>query len=327
MTGHGQVAKAATILVVVVLHNSAQHVPGLIETLKDWRLMSRLLLVDTYSSDLPEVENAVSAADVPSVTLVKLARNAGYGGAINWAVDALVGDEEYLLFLNPDTTLSVEALGCLHQRLASDERLAVVAPVTRRLNGRPLLRRPTRLLNAAAEFLPRGVVAKFHFLARWAVMQEAEADVAWAEGSILLVRTAPFRSIGGFDRDFFLYSEDEDLCRRLWSSGWGVRQVDCGSSMDHERGGSSVSTHGAIRAVYTSSCCYFLKKWYGGAAAAVYTVAFAVSAGLRRAIGRQYEVDVGLALRRMWAITVHNRIPADLPLVISLGNNAPSRKS
>ena len=35
----------------------------------------------------------------------------------------------------------------------------------------------------------------------------------------MLVRSADYMAVGGFDEGFFLYYEDVDICARLWRSG------------------------------------------------------------------------------------------------------------
>ena len=35
----------------------------------------------------------------------------------------------------------------------------------------------------------------------------------------LLFDAAAYRSVGGFDERYFMYLEDADICRRLWSKG------------------------------------------------------------------------------------------------------------
>ena len=42
----------------------------------------------------------------------------------------------------------------------------------------------------------------------------------WFTAACVLVRTAAFKEVGGFDERFFMYFEDVDLCVRLERAGW-----------------------------------------------------------------------------------------------------------
>ena len=44
-------------------------------------------------------------------------------------------------------------------------------------------------------------------------------DDRWLSGGAMLIDRRAFLEIAGFDEDFFMYSEDVDLCKRLVASG------------------------------------------------------------------------------------------------------------
>lgn len=60
----------------------------------------------------------------------------------------------------------------------------------------------------------------------------------WVSGACLLVRRSVLERIGGFDEGFFMYCEDKDLCRRIWSAGFEVR-FEPSAVCVHEGGGSA----------------------------------------------------------------------------------------
>src|SRR5262249_35245854 len=46
--------------------------------------------------------------------------------------------------------------------------------------------------------------------------------VEFAPAASVLIPAAALREVGGFDELFFLYREDDDLCRRLKKAGWKI---------------------------------------------------------------------------------------------------------
>ena len=56
-----------------------------------------------------------------------------------------------------------------------------------------------------------------------AAAYERPGTAEWVSGACMLVRRSALEALGGLDEGFFLYSEDTDLCARLWDAGWRVR--------------------------------------------------------------------------------------------------------
>ncbi|HEV3115419.1 MAG TPA: glycosyltransferase, partial [Gemmataceae bacterium] len=54
------------------------------------------------------------------------------------------------------------------------------------------------------------------------VQSRRRRRVPWVTGCCMLVRRACLEQLGGLDRDYFLYYEDVDLCRRARGRGWSV---------------------------------------------------------------------------------------------------------
>jgi GT2 family glycosyltransferase len=158
-------------------------------------------------------------------------RNEGFGAAVNRAARAAT--RRRLVLCNPDVRATAE-----HWRVltAADPNTIVVVPL-RDASGRStsvVNRYPSRAgFLAGAWRLGRlasrgGRARKFlaPLLGSFGKAHSALTDVHqgswplteyWASGALLSVDTARFRTVGGFDEDFFLYYEDVDLCRRLAS--------------------------------------------------------------------------------------------------------------
>jgi GT2 family glycosyltransferase len=60
----------------------------------------------------------------------------------------------------------------------------------------------------------------------------------WVSGSVILMKNDLFRSIKGFDEDFWMYYEDVDICKRVRNSG-GEAAFLRNATVEHNHGGSS----------------------------------------------------------------------------------------
>lgn len=67
----------------------------------------------------------------------------------------------------------------------------------------------------------------------------APAQVAWASGAAMLVRTDVYNQVGGLDEDFFAHMEEIDLCCRMHAAGYSVVCVP--SSVVYHVGGASLA--------------------------------------------------------------------------------------
>lgn len=77
-------------------------------------------------------------------------------------------------------------------------------------------------------------------------------------GCFLMCRTEKLIGIGGFDGRFFMYMEDVDLCRRLWSVG----MIACLPTVAvfHGYAAGSYKNLKLLRYHVQSAICYF-RKW------------------------------------------------------------------
>jgi len=138
----------------------------------------------------------------------------------------LVARGDTLLLLNADAWLETGALQRLHDRMQREDRLALVAPTLLYPDGRQqFVWSPER--GVAGEALQQ-VRNRFEGR-RWAHGSALRAlsrmvGRLWYTAACVLVRTEAFHAVGGFDRGFFMYFEDVDLCVRLEDAGWRLGQ-------------------------------------------------------------------------------------------------------
>jgi GT2 family glycosyltransferase len=152
--------------------------------------------------------------------------NRGFGAGNNAGMRAASG--RYFLLLNPDAWLTEGALEDLVAFADKHPEAAVVGP--RLLNPDGSLQRsvrgyPTPWRLATEYFFLRKLAPGSHALnalfgAGFDHESIREADYLF--GACLLVRRDAVDSVGGFDEDFFLMSEEVDWLYRFRQAGWKV---------------------------------------------------------------------------------------------------------
>lgn len=213
----------------------------------------------------------------PQVHLVENRENVGFARANNQAIQRCTG--KYILLLNPDTLVKPGALQALIDFLDKHPEAGAAGP--RILNPDGSLQvsshpRPT---------LSRELWRLFHLdalspyaeypLTNWETSQAQEVDVLM--GACLLLRKEVLDRVGFLDEDYFIYSEEVDLCFRIHRAGWRLFWVPQGEVV-HIGGQSTqqVPTEMFLN-LYHSKIKYF-RKHYGWQAAHIYKLILRVAA-------------------------------------------------
>lgn len=125
----------------------------------------------------------------------------------------------WFAIVNPDIRLPRDPFPELLNVADSNEQVALVAPSVRAPDG--------NLEDSVRENLTLWSLLKRASGRRTALEPRKDAVAGhpffWVAGMFVCVRSAAFRSVGGFDTRFFLYCEDYDLCARLYARGFAIR--------------------------------------------------------------------------------------------------------
>jgi GT2 family glycosyltransferase len=263
----------ASVDVVVVTYNSAEVVGEAVRPLLGQEGV-HVIVVDNASSD----DTLQSLSKLP-VEVLALEKNGGFAHGCNAGWRS--GTSPYVLFLNPDAQLRPDALATLVSALEQDARLGIVAPRIEEPGGALdySLRRFPRVRSAFAQalFLHRLFPAApwVDEVIRDREFYEREQRVEWVSGACFLARRTALQAVGGLDESYFHYSEDVDLCARIWAAGLEVGYVPSALAI-HEGGASA--PRAALLGILAASRIRYAARHQGNAAALLMRVSIALGA-------------------------------------------------
>jgi GT2 family glycosyltransferase len=203
--------------------------------------------------------------------------NLGFAAGCNLAAEG--AESEFLLFLNPDAILGPGALDLLVEHLDRNPTAAIAGPALTFPDGRP--QASVRLDPTAGAVLHQYTAWGYTKIFGKGYREYRAPDpgpggpVPVLMGSVLLVRTALFRDLAGFDERFFMYFEEADLCRRARDLGSTVDFVP-GATASHVGGASAARGPGKLAAERLVSAQRYVRKFSGGWRRTLFKVAFLI---------------------------------------------------
>jgi N-acetylglucosaminyl-diphospho-decaprenol L-rhamnosyltransferase len=218
VTQPGAGSPPSDIGIVIVTYNSAREIGACLDAAI--QSGAEIVVIDNASSD-----DTIREVARRGVRLIANSTNNGFAAAVNQGFAVL--NRTYVLLLKPDAVLQSELeplrnacdlplsagaggslvdaagrpqIGFMARQLPTPATLALEALLLNRICPNNRVNRRYRGLD-------------FDYHSRFEVQQPA--------GAFLMIRSAVWRELGGFDEDFFpLWFEDVDFCRRVADRGY-----------------------------------------------------------------------------------------------------------
>ena len=168
----------------------------------------------------------------PEVSVLQLDKNYGFTGGNNRGVQIAHG--ELLVFLNNDTIVDPNWLIELVSVVNANSGIGVCGSKIVFESSRDTVQFAGGFLNIIGSGVSPFLLTKNTF-------STAPKLTGYACGACLLIRKDVFESVGGFDEDYFMYSDENDLCLRCWLLGYEVVYVP--KSVVYHKGGGSVKSN------------------------------------------------------------------------------------
>lgn len=212
---------ATDVSFITINYNSSHHTIALVNSILAFTSADtryEILVIDNASEpdDFAHLENSI--ASFPNVNLIRNRINNGFAGGNMLGVNSAKG--KYYFFINNDCQLLNDSATIMKRFMDNQHSIAAVTAKVTDENG-----------NFSSSYKQFPSVIKQWFgnsVHRWIssgsfpsnkTLLTAPTAVEVISGSCMFFRAKDFCAIGGFDTVFFLYCEEEDICKRVWNYG------------------------------------------------------------------------------------------------------------
>tara|TARA_B100001059_G_C17772041_1_gene549018 strand:+ start:477 stop:1376 length:900 start_codon:yes stop_codon:yes gene_type:complete len=232
------------ITLILVTYRSENLIKKNLEILKKFPV----IIVDNSNSE--ELNLIVSKFD--NIKLIRSSINLGYGKANNLAIS--YSNTPFILIVNPDIILNEDSIKLLFKNFLNDpENIGILGPslfdpnMNRRTNGSISYidhLKGVRISNSKNNIPLGNTCCKFLM------------------GCCYLMNKDFFLSLGGFDKDFFMYFEDNDLCDRAINKGKYIMEVPLSKFIHLENSSTKkkILTETKLSIIHKISSYIYLKK-------------------------------------------------------------------
>ena len=217
--------------IIIVNYRGWEKLHKCLSSLASFRQCSfsyEVVIVDNYSND-----GAITGfiSEFSGFRFIINDINGGFAYGCN--IGAMQSTGKKLLFLNPDTVASQEAITLLLEKSMQFPKCLISCNQVDESG---------RISPAYGPFLSPGKVTgpgrALATLFGKTVTPANPLHPDWISGSVIMTGREFFLSVGGFDEDFWMYFEDMDLCLRARKAGGDVLCFT-DFSIEHNHGGSS----------------------------------------------------------------------------------------
>jgi len=193
--------------IIIVSYNTADLIGNCLKSVFEAiDIAGEVFVIDNASTD---GSSDFIKDNFPSVHLVANTKNAGFAAANNQVLPQCKG--KYIFFLNPDTEVVSDAFSEAISFMDANPRVGLAG---------------TKIINSDGT-LQWSVSYKYPGQKYTTTeLSHLPGNIACVLGASMIGRSELIKKIGGFDEDFFLYGEDQDLCLKIRKSGYEIGYTD-----------------------------------------------------------------------------------------------------
>jgi GT2 family glycosyltransferase len=230
------------VSVVIVNWNTRELVADCIRSVLDQisNYAIEVIVVDNGSEDGSQ---EVVRREFPGVNLIENKVNLGFAKANNVGIRAAKG--RYLCLVNSDVRVMAGCIDALATFMDSHLSVGLCGPqiLWPDMSIQDSCRNSPSLWNNFCsaiklnKLFPNSSIFSGEHMLYFSHDQEVKAD--YLAGCFLMLRKDALDQVGLFDEQFFIYAEEMDLAKRLWSAGWKVVFIPEARAVHHHGASSS----------------------------------------------------------------------------------------
>lgn len=213
-----------------------------------------IVLVDNNSTDLSL--EAFRKLKIPGLTIIESKENLGFSKGCNLGTEHAKG--EYLLFLNSDTQIKDQGFIKMIEYLKSNKNVGILGGKLKNPDG-------TSQLSAGKFYNLFNLTLMLLGLEKKGLLRESPNEIKkvdWVSGASFMIKKSLFNTLGGFNKEIFMYMEDMELCFRAKKKGFSTYFFPSIMLFHLERGSSDKAF--AILNIYKGLLIFYKKhkpKW------------------------------------------------------------------
>ncbi len=223
------------IAVVILNWNGAKLLEQFLPSVVAFSEEATIYVADNASTD---ASITVIKEQFPAVQIIHNDSNYGFAKGYNVALENV--EEDYYALVNSDVEVTKNWLAPILSIFENESEIGIIQPKILDFKNKDYF----EYAGAAGGFIDkygypycRGRI--FETLEKDTHQYDDEREIFWATGACLFIRKKLFKTLNGFDADFFAHQEEIDLCWRAFNLGYQAKYTS--KSVVYHVGGATLN--------------------------------------------------------------------------------------
>jgi GT2 family glycosyltransferase len=193
-----------------------------------------------YVADNASTDNSIQVIKEKFPTIKIIQNDGNYGFAKGYNIALKNVEEEYYALVNSDIEVTENWLAPILSIFENEPEIAIIQPKLLDFKNKEYF----EYAGAAGGFIDkygypfcRGRI--FDTIEKDNHQYDDEKEIFWATGACFFIRKEVYRSLNGFDDDFFAHQEEIDLCWRVFNKGYKAKYTS--KSVVYHVGGATLN--------------------------------------------------------------------------------------